>query len=245
MPERAAGGGAGPGGRPPEAPRGPHGTRVRGTRQAEAVASVLDRLSGFCSAQQIHAELRERGEQVGLTTVYRHLQVLSETGRIDAIRDSTGEILYRRCQTRCSPSPSDLPELRQERRGRRTRGRALGRTGRPASRLHRGRSHRGTVRAVPRLRTRDRARRRRHVAAGSDAPTGRSARPRRGPSTRSGDRQAVGRRDLDRPPGGRASDERRLGGGPGQDALAHRQRAELGPGGKRSTTRATSPGPAE
>ena len=77
----------------------PHGTRVRGTRQAEAVAAVLDRLPGFCSAQQIHAELREHGEQVGLTTVYRHLQVLSETGRIDAIRDSTGETLYRRCQT--------------------------------------------------------------------------------------------------------------------------------------------------
>ncbi len=77
----------------------PHGTRVRGTRQAEAVASVLDRLPGFCSAQQIHAELRENGEQVGLTTVYRHLQVLSESGRIDAIRDSSGEILYRRCQS--------------------------------------------------------------------------------------------------------------------------------------------------
>ena len=60
---------------------------------------MLDRLPGFCSAQQIHAELRERGEQVGLTTVYRHLQALSESGRIDAIRDSTGEILYRRCQT--------------------------------------------------------------------------------------------------------------------------------------------------
>jgi Fur family transcriptional regulator, ferric uptake regulator len=75
------------------------GTRGRGTRQAEAVAAALDRLPGFCSAQQIHAELRERGDQVGLTTVYRHLQALSEAGRVDAIRDSSGEILYRRCQT--------------------------------------------------------------------------------------------------------------------------------------------------
>jgi Fur family transcriptional regulator, ferric uptake regulator len=75
------------------------GTRVTRTRQAEAVASVLDGLPGFCSAQQIHAELRDRGEQVGLTTVYRHLQVLSEAGLVDAIRDSSGEILYRRCQT--------------------------------------------------------------------------------------------------------------------------------------------------
>ena len=77
----------------------PHGTRVIRTRQAEAIAAVLDRLTGFCSAQQIHAALRERGEKVGLTTVYRHLQALSETGRIDAIRDSSGETLYRRCQT--------------------------------------------------------------------------------------------------------------------------------------------------
>ena len=76
-----------------------HGTRVRGTRQAEAVAAVLDQLPGFSSAQQIHAELRERGEPVGLTGVYRHLQVLSESGRVDAIRDSSGETLYRGCQT--------------------------------------------------------------------------------------------------------------------------------------------------
>ena len=60
---------------------------------------VLDGLEGFCSAQQIHAELRSRGEQVGLTTVYRHLQVLSEDGRVDTIRDATGETLYRKCAT--------------------------------------------------------------------------------------------------------------------------------------------------
>jgi Fur family ferric uptake transcriptional regulator len=72
---------------------------ARTTRQAEAVAAVLDRLPGFCSAQQIHAELLAAGQRVGLTTVYRHLQVLSEAGRVDAIRDSSGETLYRRCQT--------------------------------------------------------------------------------------------------------------------------------------------------
>jgi Fur family ferric uptake transcriptional regulator len=75
------------------------GTRIRGTRQAEALSAALDGLPGFCSAQQIHAELRSRGEHVGLTTVYRHLQVLSEDGRVDAIRDASGETLYRRCQS--------------------------------------------------------------------------------------------------------------------------------------------------
>jgi len=77
----------------------PRGTKVRGTKQATALAAALENLPGFCSAQQIHAELRRRGEHVGLTTVYRHLQVLSEEGAVDAIRDDSGEILYRRCET--------------------------------------------------------------------------------------------------------------------------------------------------
>jgi len=63
------------------------------------VASVLDSLPGFWSAQQIHAELRGRGERVGLTTVYRHLQVLSGDGLLDTIRDAGGETLYRRCRS--------------------------------------------------------------------------------------------------------------------------------------------------
>jgi Fur family transcriptional regulator, ferric uptake regulator len=75
------------------------GTRIRGTRQAEALSAALDGLSGFCSAQQIHAQLRLGGERIGLTTVYRHLQVLSEDGQVDTIRDVSGETLYRRCRT--------------------------------------------------------------------------------------------------------------------------------------------------
>ena len=72
---------------------------MRGTRQAAALVAALDNLPGFCSAQQIHAELRRRGEHIGLTTVYRHLQVLSEEGSVDAIRDDSGETLYRQCGT--------------------------------------------------------------------------------------------------------------------------------------------------
>jgi Fur family ferric uptake transcriptional regulator len=75
------------------------GTRVRGTRQAEALNAVLADLPAFSSAQDIHAELRRRGERIGLTTVYRHLQVLSEDGSVDTIRDQSGETLYRRCET--------------------------------------------------------------------------------------------------------------------------------------------------
>jgi Fur family ferric uptake transcriptional regulator len=73
---------------------------VRGTRQADALNAVLMELATFTSAQEIHAELRRRGERIGLTTVYRHLQVLAEDGAVDAIRDQNGETLYRRCETR-------------------------------------------------------------------------------------------------------------------------------------------------
>jgi Fur family transcriptional regulator, ferric uptake regulator len=75
------------------------GTRGRGTRQAQALAVALAGLPGFCSAQEIHAELRRKGEHVGLATVYRHLQALSEQGSVDAIRDASGETLYRQCGT--------------------------------------------------------------------------------------------------------------------------------------------------
>ncbi|HYA53484.1 MAG TPA: transcriptional repressor [Streptosporangiaceae bacterium] len=83
----------------PAKPAWGRGTRVRGTRQAQALASVLSSLPGFLSAQQIHAELRRRGERVGLATVYRHLQVLSEDGRVDTIREASGETLYRQCRS--------------------------------------------------------------------------------------------------------------------------------------------------
>ncbi|TYB48887.1 transcriptional repressor [Actinomadura chibensis] len=81
------------------APASRGGTRVRGTQQAAALSRVLADLSEFRSATDIHSELRRRGEGIGLTTVYRHLQVLSQDGVVDALRDESGETLYRRCRT--------------------------------------------------------------------------------------------------------------------------------------------------
>ncbi len=73
------------------------GTTRRPSRQRSAVLALLDGLDGFRSAQDLHALLRERGDGVGLATVYRALQALVEDGQVDVLRSSDGEAVYRRC----------------------------------------------------------------------------------------------------------------------------------------------------
>jgi Fur family ferric uptake transcriptional regulator len=70
---------------------------MRPTRQQTAVAAALAATDGFASAQTLHEVLRARGEAVGLTTVYRHLQALADAGEVDVLRTSDGESVYRRC----------------------------------------------------------------------------------------------------------------------------------------------------
>lgn len=70
---------------------------MRPTRQRTAVAAALGTMEGFTSAQALHEALRARGEAVGLTTVYRHLQALTDAGEVDALRMADGETVYRRC----------------------------------------------------------------------------------------------------------------------------------------------------
>ena len=72
---------------------------LRTTRQRTAVAEVLARVDGFRSAQELHDLLRHDGASVGLTTVYRHLQALSDAGQVDVLRTGEGEAVYRRCPT--------------------------------------------------------------------------------------------------------------------------------------------------
>ena len=69
----------------------------RNTRQRGAVAALLDRVDGFHSAQDLHAMLRDKGDRVGLTTVYRTLQAMADDGEVDVMRPPGGEHLYRRC----------------------------------------------------------------------------------------------------------------------------------------------------
>lgn len=69
----------------------------RSTRQRDAVRSALLSADGFRSAQELHDVLRHDGADVGLTTVYRHLQSLADAGEVDVLRTDSGESVYRRC----------------------------------------------------------------------------------------------------------------------------------------------------
>ena len=75
------------------------GRTARVTRQGQAVLDVIVKSENFRSAQDIHAQLRADGEAVGLTTVYRHLQLLTDEGRVDALQTADGELVYRRCHS--------------------------------------------------------------------------------------------------------------------------------------------------
>jgi Fur family ferric uptake transcriptional regulator len=70
---------------------------VRSTRQRAAISALLENREEFRSAQELHDELRRRGEAIGLTTVYRTLQSMAAAGLVDTLRTDTGESLYRRC----------------------------------------------------------------------------------------------------------------------------------------------------
>ncbi len=70
---------------------------VRPTRQRRAVAAVLAANDEFHSAQEIHDLLRQEGESIGLSTVYRTLQGLADADEIDVLRNEAGEAVYRRC----------------------------------------------------------------------------------------------------------------------------------------------------
>ena len=73
--------------------------RRRTTKQRLAIRALFDDESFFLTAQQVHDQLRERGDQVGLATVYRNLQTMTEAGELDAIRAEDGEMTYRRCSS--------------------------------------------------------------------------------------------------------------------------------------------------
>jgi Fur family ferric uptake transcriptional regulator len=74
------------------------GGTVAGNRREDVRAALSDS-EGFRSAQDIYADLRGAGSKIGLTTVYRALQSLSESGDVDSLRTDDGESVYRACET--------------------------------------------------------------------------------------------------------------------------------------------------
>lgn len=77
----------------------PGSTRMRKTRQLEAVLSVVRGMTDFQSAADIYTKLQVNGNPVGLATVYRNLAALEEDGVLDTVRSADGTTLYRECQS--------------------------------------------------------------------------------------------------------------------------------------------------
>lgn len=73
---------------------------TRATKQRKAVADLLSQFRDFRSAQQIHAILRDRGNKVGLATVYRTLGVMVNSGHVDFLTREDGETVYLQCSDR-------------------------------------------------------------------------------------------------------------------------------------------------
>ena len=69
---------------------------VRQTRQKDAIRDVLNGCDEFISAQELHRKLEDRGEHIGLATVYRQLNALAEAGRADTVRLDGRRVAFER-----------------------------------------------------------------------------------------------------------------------------------------------------
>jgi Fur family ferric uptake transcriptional regulator len=58
---------------------------LRLTRQREAVVEAIVQAKGSFTAQELHDKLRTKHSGVGLTTVYRTLEILSEGGAVERV----------------------------------------------------------------------------------------------------------------------------------------------------------------
>ena len=70
---------------------------IQSHKKRRAITDILNQTEKFHSAQELYDELRQNGLNIGLTTVYRTLQVMTTSGVVDTIRTDRGELVYRRC----------------------------------------------------------------------------------------------------------------------------------------------------
>jgi Fur family transcriptional regulator, ferric uptake regulator len=69
---------------------------LRPTRQRLTVLAAMRGREGSITAQDLHAELRQAGEPIGLTTIYRTLASLTDAGLLDTFTRE-GEQAFRLC----------------------------------------------------------------------------------------------------------------------------------------------------
>ena len=72
------------------------GANLRATRQRRTVLDGLRARPDAVTAQDLHMELRQAGESIGLTTVYRTLTALADAGFLDTFTRE-GEQAFRLC----------------------------------------------------------------------------------------------------------------------------------------------------
>jgi Fur family ferric uptake transcriptional regulator len=70
---------------------------VKPSRNRVAVLGELSAEPDDATAQVIHRRLADRGDRIGLATVYRALRAMSEAGVIDELPHGSTETCYRLC----------------------------------------------------------------------------------------------------------------------------------------------------
>jgi len=104
----------------------------RHTRQRQVILEELRRLKTHPTAAELHEIVRRRLPRVSLSTIYRNLELLVETGQAQKLDTASGQSRYdgdteQHCHVRCvvCGRVDDVPELPDglvEKHGRRVRG---------------------------------------------------------------------------------------------------------------------------
>ena len=68
--------------------------KIKISKRQEQILEILKNCEDELSGQELHRELIIGEKEMGLTTVYRNLQVLMKTGLIRSRHLPTGEVLY-------------------------------------------------------------------------------------------------------------------------------------------------------
>jgi Fur family ferric uptake transcriptional regulator len=70
---------------------------LRATKNRLLVLDELAREPDDATAQELHRRLARRGQGIGLATVYRALNAMSEAGVVDSLPHGAGQTCYRLC----------------------------------------------------------------------------------------------------------------------------------------------------